>query len=256
MRRLLLSLFLLALVLALPGLALAQQNEIVHYVGVGETIESIAALYGVSSFSIAARNGITNFASLYVGQPLVIPLTFDQGGAEVPAAPAAGSSLYIVQPGDSVSVIALRFGTTTAAIAAANGLVNINQIFVGQSLIIPAPFDPGVPSLPAIFYTVQPGDTLRIIAARFGTSIAALAAENNIINVNRIFVGQVLRIPDQGGGFPPPAQYISYVVGYGDTLNEIAVRYGITLQDILDANPQIRNPRLIYPGDVLSILVR
>ena len=61
------------------------------------------------------------------------------GGSPVGAAsvPTTGGNSYIVQPGDNLFRIALKFGRTMQAIAAANGLSNINLIFVGQSLTIP-----------------------------------------------------------------------------------------------------------------------
>jgi LysM repeat protein len=258
MRRLLIFLSLLALVLLLPGMALAQGGEFVHIVAAGETLEGIALRYGIDPFALAARNGISNFASIYVGQPLVVPVPVNQGGGVVPPVTQPSSFLYIVQPGDYLSVLALRFGTTTAAIAAANGISNVNRILAGQTLLIPAPGDQGggippVPQPQPVFYTVQFGDTLGTIARQFGTSVAALAAENNITNINRIFFGQVLRIPDQGGGTPPPPPFFTYVVRPGDTLNEIAFRFGTTLQALLTLNPQIRDPRLIYPGSLLTV---
>ena len=263
MRRFLIVLSLCALVLMLPAVALAQQGETIHIVGVGESLELIAARYGVAASAIASRNGLVNFGAIYAGQPLVIPSGFDSGGGQVPVpspTPIPPTSfIYTVQPGDYVSVLALRFGTTTAAIAAANGLLNPNFIFAGQQLLIPSPFDQGggqipiPPPIPPILYTVRPGDRLTTIAAQFGTTVAAIANANNIFNVNRIFAGQILTIPQGQIPVPPPAQFTSYVVRQGDTINTIAARFGTTLRAILNVNPQIVNPGRIFPGDVLRI---
>jgi LysM repeat protein len=135
----------------------------------------------------------------------------------VPAAsastvPAAAQTTYVVQPGDTLFRIALRFGTTVQAIAQANHIVNPDLIYVGQVLIIPTggsppPAPPPTPEPPPggqTLYTVQPGDTLTAIALRFGTTVAAIAQANNITNLNLIYVGQVLIIPVGGGGNPPP----------------------------------------------------
>lgn len=95
---------------------------------------------------------------------------------------------YTVQPGDSLSKIARYFGTTYQVLAAANGIYNPNQIYVGQVLVIPRQ--------PTIYtYYVQPGDTLSRIAARYGTSVSAIASYNGIYNPNHIWVGMLLQIP-------------------------------------------------------------
>lgn len=116
--------------------------------------------------------------------------------------PTAGSA-YVVQPGDTLRIIANRFGTTIDAIVAANGIVNINVIYPGQVLVIPgrgstlAPSNPITPTNPggARVYVVQPGDNLFRIALRYGTTVNALAAANGITDVTRIYVGQTLIIP-------------------------------------------------------------
>jgi LysM repeat protein len=118
-------------------------------------------------------------------------------------------------------------------------------------------------------YTVQAGDNLYRISLKFNVSLTALAQANNISNVNLIYVGQVLKIP-AGGTTPPtpvpatpvpgvtptaapPTGATTYTVQGGDTLNRIAQRTGTTLSAILAANPTIRNPNLIYPGQVINI---
>ncbi len=94
----------------------------------GDTLYSIARRYGTTVQAIARANGILNPSLIYVGQVLCIP-----GPAPLP--PSGG--YYIVQRGDNLYRIALRFGTTYQAIAAANNLWNPNYIYVGQRLFIP-----------------------------------------------------------------------------------------------------------------------
>ena len=101
-----------------------------------------------------------------------------------------------------------------------------------------------------ISYTVQRGDTLSAIARRYGTTVSAIVAENNISNPNLIFPGQVLRITverDEDGN-------TTYTVQRGDTLSEIARRFGTTVSAIVATN-NIANPNLIFPGQVLRIPV-
>jgi len=100
-------------------------------------------------------------------------------------------------------------------------------------------------------YVVQSGDTLSGIAARYGTTITAIMdANSQITDPDLIYVGQVLRIPQST---PAPSDYVEYVVQSGDTLSEIAARYGTTVSALMNANPQITDPDLIYVGQVLRI---
>lgn len=68
------------------------------------------------------------------------------------------------------------------------------MIYVGQILRIPTSSSDRVKTSQKIYYTVVSGDTLSGIAAKFGTTVAAIASLNKISNVNLIYVGQVLRI--------------------------------------------------------------
>src|SRR5262245_49492565 len=100
---------------------------------------------------------------------------------------SAQNQAYVVQQGDSLSRIAAHFGVTLQSLITANNLSNPNLIFTGQVLIIPATGGPVTP--PVRTYTVRPGDQLRFIAASFGTTWQAIAAANNLVNPNVIFVG-------------------------------------------------------------------
>jgi LysM repeat protein len=101
---------------------------------------------------------------------------------------------YVVKPGDSLGNIAKQFGIPLGVLAAANGLSVTSFVYVDQVLIISAD---STPAEPAQTYIIQRGDTLRIIAERFGVTINALAAANGIANPNTIYVGQALVIPNQ-----------------------------------------------------------
>lgn len=96
-------------------------------------------------------------------------------------------------------------------------------------------------------YTVQSGDTLSSIAAKFGTNYQALASLNGISNPNLIYVGQVLRV---NGSVNTGSVY--YTVRVGDNLSAIASRYGTSYQSIASLNG-LANPNLIYAGQTLKI---
>jgi LysM repeat protein len=104
-------------------------SEQTHIVQPGENLFRIALHYGMTYHALAAANGIVNPDLIYVGQSLTIP-------AEVPSEPT-GERIHVVQPGENLFRIALKYGTTVEAIAVANGISDVHIIYSGQSLVIP-----------------------------------------------------------------------------------------------------------------------
>jgi len=124
-----------------------------------------------------------------------------------PPVAAASPGFVIVRWGDTLYSIAARNGTTVETLLRANGLPNVNFVYAGQRLVIPAGYS--VPSLPVSVpsttsvYTVQYGDTLALIAARFGTTMDALLRANGLYNANFIYIGQRLNIPGRSASVVP-----------------------------------------------------
>jgi putative chitinase len=112
-----------------PAPAPAPAYPVYHVVRWGENLTRIARYYGTTIWAIAQANNIWNINYIRVGQVLLIP-----GPAP---GPWPGPQYYIVQPGDTLSAIAWRFGRSVWAIAQANGIWNPNLIYVGQRLYIP-----------------------------------------------------------------------------------------------------------------------
>ncbi|MBC7264851.1 MAG: LysM peptidoglycan-binding domain-containing protein [Chloroflexi bacterium] len=104
-----------------------------HTVQWGETLSGIAWRYGVSMWEIARANGIWNVNRIQAGQVLLIPYP----GVWPAVPPSYPPFWYTVQRGDTLSSIAWRFGRSIWAIAQANGIWNVNFIYVGQRLWIP-----------------------------------------------------------------------------------------------------------------------
>jgi soluble lytic murein transglycosylase-like protein len=142
------------------------------------------------------------------------------GGVAVLAATAlsglAGVT-HVVRPGDKLEIVARRYGSTAQAVAQANQISDPNHILIGQRLQIPgtgmpggqpaSPTTPARPSAPAggsmqtlAHHRVRPGENLTMIAARYGTTIGAIAMTNGISNPSLIRVGQVLRVPASAPG--------------------------------------------------------
>lgn len=112
------------------------------------------------------------------------------------AAPAVAAP-HRVRPGETLSSIAARHGTSVAALARANQLSDPDLIVAGQRLRVPGG---RAGTAGGTSHTVRAGETLSSIAGRFGTSVAAIARANRIANPNLIFAGQHLRIPGGSGG--------------------------------------------------------
>ena len=166
---------------------------------------------------------------------------YGTGTTEPEPAPSVPSA-YTVQPGDTLSGIALRFGTTVSQLAALNSIADPDKIYAGQVLRLT-----GSPSGNQTIYTVKAGDTLSEIAARFGTTYQVLAQLNGISDPDRIYPGQTLRIPS---GAQASAQY--YTIRSGDTLSGIAARFGTTVKKLQELN-QISDPDKIYAGSRIRI---
>ncbi|WP_423190325.1 LysM peptidoglycan-binding domain-containing protein [Alkalibacterium sp. f15] len=166
--------------------------------------------------------------------------------------PTSSTRTYTVKAGDTLYAIALRYNTTVARLAQLNNITNTSLIRVGQVLILPGTTTPTTPPSTTVTYTVKAGDTLSAIAARYNTTVARIAAANNITNVNLIRVGQVLKIPTTTSTTPPPTTTVTYTVKAGDTLYAIALRYNTTVARLVAAN-NISNPNLISVGQRLII---
>ncbi|MEX0964146.1 MAG: LysM peptidoglycan-binding domain-containing protein [Pseudohongiellaceae bacterium] len=106
---------------------------------------------------------------------------------------------YVVERGDSLSVIARRFNTSVAQLASLNQLPSRNRIQIGQRLLLPQDYSPGTQVAPVVSaegtYTVSRGDTVSLIAARYGVTEQALLGINGIQDPHRIYPGQQLTMP-------------------------------------------------------------
>lgn len=131
----------------------------------------------------------------------------------LPALPAAAApdyqgGIHVVQRGETLSQIARRYGVSMTALAQANGISNPNFIYSGQRLTIPGASggaSSGGAAASSGVHVVRVGENLSSIAARYGTTVSALARANGIANPNHIYVGQRLLIGSGGGSAAQPA---------------------------------------------------
>ena len=193
-------------------------------------------------------------AALPVATPLVFP----------PAASAsveAGSAAYVVQPGDTLSGVALRLGTDVATLIRLNRLPDPDVLLAGTTLVVPPrpPASPPRRRATAVTYTVKPGDTIWDIATRTGTTMSTVLEANHLAQDARIRPGQVLLLP--GARLPgvpprprpkPAAPSAVHVVQPGETVTGIAQRYHLSAQALLRAN-RLAVDSVIRPGQKLVL---
>ncbi len=209
----------------------------------GDTLRKIADRCGTTVSALRLANPEIGSGNLiFPGQTLLLPGAILYGNN--------GYDTYLVARGDTLKSLAIRFGTSVNTLLSLNGnITNANVIFEGQQLVVPSgravPGNPPPPPPAGGTYYAKRGDTLRIIAAKFGTTVDVLLRLNpQITNPNVIYVGQAIAVP--GGNS-------TYVVHRGDTLRIIANKLGTTVDALLALNPKIYNPNVIYVGQVIKV---
>ncbi len=175
----------------------------------GETLSEIAERHGVSLSRLMQTNGISNPDHVEVGQRLTLP----GGAARAGASPARNSqptAPYTVKSGETLSDIAARFNTTTDRLIQLNGLRDPDLVMSGTRLQVPAQPRAAAPAKPAAApvnrqateHVVSRGESLSLIAERYGTSVDRLVALNQLDDPERLLVGTRLKLR----GTPPAPQ--------------------------------------------------
>lgn len=188
-----------------------------------------------------------------------------------PVLAAAAVATHVVKAGDTLIGIARRYGTTTSAIVAANGLKSPNVVIVGQRLAIPSASaaPPAVAAATGV-HVVKAGETIDGISRRYGVSITAIAVANAITNPNLILIGQRLTIPSASaapgaGGTTSTTAYAKtggadgittasgfHIVATNETLQSIARKYGVTVEDLAAANGNLP-PHILWSSMRLDL---
>jgi membrane-bound lytic murein transglycosylase D len=174
--------------------------------------------------------------------------------------PFEGFQRYRVQRGDSWWVLSSRFSTPITVLKRINNRRS-NTLRIGESLMVPrSASSTVVQSSGRSNYIVQSGDNLWNISRTHGVSVGTLVQANNLSNKHRLKVGQRLYIPNLSGSASRAAstsqsnKVVEYRVRSGDTLWQIARRFGVTTNNLVAWNRLPRNG-LIRPGDNLKIFV-
>ncbi len=220
-RQSVIALVALAVILTTPMLVAAQGDQTTHTVQAGENLTRIAHQYGTTVQAIVQANNITNPSLIFAGQVLIIPAAGAVSTAQPPgtvtvvvpptqpAAAPAGETVHVVQPGENLFRIALKYGLSTAVVAAYNNIPNSNVIYVGQRIRIPSgAAQPAVAATPApvvVTVTVEapPGTPTPVVitvdtpvpVTTEATEVAAVP-QNMATNVGFAY-GVQLHLPNQ-----------------------------------------------------------
>ncbi len=233
-----------------------EAGDEVHEVQPGDTLLTISFRYGVDWQAIAAVNGLGEYDLLQIGQTLALPASVTAGGSPS-ASRQAGDAEVEESVGPSAEDAAGAESQETTGDA-----VNETEASSAESSGAGASSFTGS-------YTVQAGDTLSTIAGDFAIDWEALAAANNLSEDDYLQLGQTLVVPgDSPAGTAPAAEdeptaasaakltltpvTKSYEVESGDTALAIALRHGISLEELLAANG-LDDDSILGIGDLLEI---
>ena len=175
------------------------------------------------------------------------------------------TATHVVMPGETLGVIAQRYGINLFDLAALNSINNAHLIYTWQELQLPSISAPAVSTSEVRgTHIVQRGETLDTIAKSYGIDLLELQTLNGIFNA-WIYPGDELALPIPGripapaataepvtiDPAPPVLEGETHIVQFGETLGTIATSYGVSLSELQSLNDIWT--WLIYPGDQLVI---
>jgi LysM repeat protein len=228
----------------------------------GDTIGSIATQFRVTEQQLRELNNLPN-DDIFAGQILRVP--------EGEPTPTPEPFKHVVQPGETLTTIAARYGVNFLTLVEVNGLESPDTLAEGTELLIPGVTAPasstdatagdgatstqdagGTAVQSTVTHVVQPGETLSTIAADYGIDATDLAAANNLTNPNMLRAGQQLIIPGVTQQQAVEARGVRHTVASGESLSQIAQRYGVTVEQIMAVNG-LDDPNTIVVGQELVI---
>ena len=227
------------------------KNGFIYTVKPDDSLYYIARRFNITIKALLAANPeLINQEYLYINQNICIPIP-------IPEPPTCSQGfLYTIDKNDSIYLIARRFNLTVNEILKVNPqIANPATIYVGQQICIPLPIHEPPDCSGGYLYQVKTNETIYSIAQKFALLPQyILKANPQILDPDVIFEGQKICIPLP---IPKPPQCLPpgfiYTIQPTETLYQIANKFQISLNQIIEANPQIENPANIFPGQEVCI---
>jgi murein DD-endopeptidase MepM/ murein hydrolase activator NlpD len=171
--------------------------------------------------------------------------------ATVAALVLAGSAqaTYTVKPGDTLSGIAQRHGTSVSALMQENGITAPDRLRAGIDLSIPGGGGSG--SGGTAYHVVRPGENLSAIARRYGVSSSQLVEWNGLGDAATVWAGSRLSVRGPAAVNVASSGAGSHRIAPGETLSAIARRYGVSASTLAASNG-ISDPNRIQAGATLT----
>jgi len=213
----------------------------------GENLSQIASMFGTTTRQLQKLNGLKNPNRIKKGQRLRIRPKDTQKDRVF--------TQHKVKKGETLSYLADKYGVSVSAIMEANHLTNKHRVIAGQHLLIPSKRS-GKSTIEKItLYTVKKGDTISDLAMKFKTSPQSIKKLNGLRNLHYIKPGQKLKIPTADREITSTGskgKWITYIVKRGDTLWDIARKFGVLMESLINWN-EVRAPSRIKAGDRIKI---
>ena len=233
----------LALLLPLPGLA----AEVV--VKPGDTLSELAERYGTTVDRLMQLNNLRSPDDVWAGSRLQVP---GAGGGS-----RSGTGNYTVKAGETLSEIAVRYGTTVDRLMQLNSLRNPEDLWAGSRIQVPGAGSSSTAARSSgqANYTVKSGETLSELAERYNTSVQRLVQINNLNSPDDLWAGSRIQVPAPP---KPPSQPAvnknasKHQVQPGDSLSLIAQRYGVSMQSLIAIN-SLSDPNRLEVGRTLTL---
>jgi LysM repeat protein len=171
----------------------------------------------------------------------------------------------VVKPGETLSEIADRYGVSVQRLMQLNGLKDAKDLWAGSRIQVPGAgggsSSGGRTGGGSGNYTVKPGETLSEIADRYGVSVERLMQLNGLKDAKDLWAGSRIQVPGASAraaatrpSAPPPVNRNAreHKVQPGETLSEIADRYGVPVERLVALN-SLSKPNELMAGDTIKL---